>query len=76
MIIHLNENTLNRLFLAEGKLHDQAKKRTYQVLKNGNTWLSGVIDNPCTEAGVDGSMTYFDWVFRDLSSHWCRKYSI
>lgn len=73
MIIHLNENTLNRLFLAEGKLHDQAKKRTYQVLKNGNTWLSGVIDNPCTEAGVDGSMTYFDWVFRDLSSHWCRN---
>ena len=63
----------SQFILFEGKLHDQAKKRTYQVLKNGNTWLSGVIDNPCTEDGVDGSMTYFDWVFRDLSSHWCRN---
>ena len=44
MIIHLNENIFNRLFLAEGKLTSQAKSRTYKVLKNGNSWVASVID--------------------------------
>ena len=71
--IRLNEDTFHRLFLAEGRLTGQAKSRTYQVLKNGNSWVASVIDKPCTENGMDGSITYFDWVYRDITSEWCRQ---
>jgi hypothetical protein len=73
MIIHLNEDIFHKLFIAEGKLTTQAKNRTYQVLKNGNSWVASVIDNPCTEDGMDGSITYFDWVYKEITSHWCRQ---
>ena len=72
-IIHLNENIFHKLFLVEGKLTTQAKNRSYQVLKNGNSWVAPILDNPCTEDGMDGSMTYFDYVYKEVTDHWCRN---